>query len=321
LENRNEEGRKKRATYLESAADVLDLGVVVDLLRRHNELKDAEAGSGAGLEDGERDAAADVEVLRVADARVLLRGEVAYVGRPLGDAADEDAARQPQLGARALVGGELVLHGHRSVAHEALVAAVQPEGLPARGQHLPVADDRGDPDLGQKLPGLRQRRDALQRAAQPLLHRGLHPLRARLEQPGAGRRARTNPVGLLRRVALASLRRGRRRRGGRAADVERRREGGEGRAGAGVREVGEIESGGRQEQLLHEIHVSDDDFLHPGQQPVLLVPLHARPEKREQLSTHSTSESEHPKSGKQHTRTAATAAAAARPGNRHQPTN
>jgi hypothetical protein len=46
--------------YLESAADVVDLNIVVDLLRGHDELNDAEACSGAGLEDGERDAVVDV---------------------------------------------------------------------------------------------------------------------------------------------------------------------------------------------------------------------------------------------------------------------
>lgn len=175
--------------YLESAANVLDLGIVVDLLRGHDELDDAEARPAAGLEDRERDAAADVEELRVVNARVLLGGEVADVGRPLGDAADEDTAGQAQVGARALVGGELVLHRHRPVAGEALVPAVEPEGLAAGGEHLPVADDRGHPHLREQLAGLRLRhgRDALQRATQPLLHRGLHLLPG-LEQPSAARR-------------------------------------------------------------------------------------------------------------------------------------
>lgn len=155
--------RWERAIYLESAAYVLDLGIIVDFLRGHDELDDAEAYPAAGLEDGERDAAADVEVLRVVYARVLLSGEVADVGGPLGDAADEDAAGHPQVGACGLVGGELVLHGHRPVVGEALVPAVEPEGLAARSEHLAVADDGGDPDLRQQLPGLRlrQRRDAL----------------------------------------------------------------------------------------------------------------------------------------------------------------
>lgn len=95
MEDRKEEKEQQWAIYLESTAYVLYLGIVVDLLRGHDELDDAEACPAAGLEYGERDAAADVEELGVVDARVLLGGEVADVGRPLGDSADEDAAGQP----------------------------------------------------------------------------------------------------------------------------------------------------------------------------------------------------------------------------------
>lgn len=245
--------------YPESVADVLNLGIVVDLLRGHDELDDAEAppaaaAAAAAVEHGHGDAAADVEVLRVADARVLLVGEVADVGRPLGHAADEDAAGEPQLGARALVGGELVLHRHRPVALEPVAAAVEPEGLPARGEHLPVADAGRHPHLHQQLARrrLRPRRDALQRAPEPLFHR----VSLSLEQPRAAGPLRVRLVV----VVIAGQRGGRRRRrsgggGDAAADVEL--------AVAGVEELGEIEPGGSQQELLHEIQLLPAGHIAP----------------------------------------------------------